>query len=165
MNYYNYSSSDTFRRFYPIVIAGMAGGMAEILWITFYGFFSAVDLVEVARQVSVTVIPATADSNYAPALGLLIHLLLSVALAATFSYTALLPLYRRFGSQGVFLGSLLTLALVWKMNFFLVLPLINASFISVVPLFVTLISKLSFGAAMAAVLLVMRPMRAVAHVE
>ena len=165
MNYYNYSSSDIFRSLCPIVIAGVAGGLAEILSIAFYGIFSAVDLVEVARQVSVTMIPATADATYAPALGLLIHLLLSIALAATFSYTALSPLYRRFGPQGVFLGSLLTLALVWKMNFFLVLPLINASFISVIPLFVTLISKLSFGAAMAAVLVTMRPMQTAAHAE
>ena len=111
--------------------------------------------MEVARQILITIIPATVDTNYAPMLGVFIHLFLSVILALVFAATVLLPLFSRYGKKGVFLGSLITLTIIWKINFFVVLPLVNTSFISLMPLFVTLISKLLFGAAMAWALLVM----------
>ncbi len=142
----------------PIILAGLLGGLAEIAWISIYGYLTPVDAIEVARQISITIIPAIADSFIAPILGVCIHLLLSVILAAVFVTTILQPVFRRYGSLGITLACLLTLALVWKVNFFVVLPLINSSFVSLIPFFVTLISKLLFGATMAWVLVIKSPL-------
>ena len=157
-NYY-YPSRQMSGWFFPTILAGVAGGVAEIVWISFYSFYSHVSAMEVARQISITIIPTTANTYYAPILGAFIHLLLSIVLAFVFAATFLLPLSGRYGKKGIFLGSLMILAIVWKINFFVVLPLINASFISLMPFFVTLISKLLFGAAMAWVLVVMLPLQ------
>lgn len=44
------------------------------------------------------------------------------------------------------LGSaMLMLAMVWKVNFFIILPLVNPAFASLMPYGVTLASKLLFG--------------------
>ena len=157
-NYY-YHSSQMSGWLFSTVIAGVAGGAAEIVWISLYSFYSPVSAMEVTRQISITIIPATVNTYYAPILGAFIHLLLSIVLAFVFAITILLPLSGRYGKTGIFLGSLITLAIVWKINFFIVLPLINVSFISLMPFYVTLISKLLFGMAMAWVLIVMQPLQ------
>jgi hypothetical protein len=49
-----------------------------------------------------------------------------------------------------------SLAAVWLVNFTVVLPALNPAFVTLLPLWATLISKLLFGAAMTAVLLTSR---------
>ena len=46
-----------------------------------------------------------------------------------------------------------SLAVVWLVNFTVVLPALNPAFVTLLPLWATLISKLLFGAAMTVVLL------------
>lgn len=131
-----------------VIIAGIAGGMMEVLWVSLYSFFSSVNAAEIARQVTVSLFPYAADSSIAPLLGLGVHLLLSLVLALLFIGIVLKPVFVRYGKPGIMISSLITLALVWKINFFIVLPILNPSFISLMPLLVTLISKLLFGAVM-----------------
>lgn len=131
-----------------VLRAGIAGGMMEVLWVSLYSSFSTVSAAEIARQVTASLFPFATDSSIAPVLGLVLHLLLSLVLALLFISIVLKPIFARYGKPGIMISSLITLVLVWKINFFIVLPLLNSSFISLMPLFVTLISKLLFGAVM-----------------
>ncbi len=131
-----------------VVAAGVAGGMAEVLWIAAATMVLGADGWAVARAVGATVIPVMAASGYAPWLGLAIHFLLSIALAVVFVRV----FGRRCSPATLFAGAVAALAAVWAINFFLLLPVINPAFVSLLPHPVTLASKLLFGAAMAAVL-------------
>ncbi len=130
------------------VAAGLAGGMAEVFWIAAAAMALGADGWAVSRAVSATVVPGIAASSIAPWVGLLIHFLLSIALAMVFVRT----LGRRLGAATLFLAALAALAAVWAFNFLLLLPLINPAFVSLLPHPVTLVSKLLFGVAMASVL-------------
>ena len=130
------------------VAGGVAGGMAEVLWIAAAATALGTDGWAIARAVSTTVVPGLAASSLAPWIGLLIHFLLSIALAAVFGRA----LSRQRRAATLFLAALAALAAVWAFNFLLLLPLINPAFVSLLPHPVTLISKLLFGVAMASVL-------------
>jgi hypothetical protein len=79
--------------------------------------------------------------------------MLSVLLAAGFCLLASRPIFRYFGRPGLLTGSCMMLAAVWKVNFFILLPVINPEFVNALPYAVTLVSKLLFGMAMATVLI------------
>lgn len=131
-----------------VVAAGVAGGMAEVLWMAAATTALGADGWAVARAVGAMVVPAIATSNFAPWIGLAVHFLLSIALA-----TAFVQVFgRRRSPATLFAGAVAALAAVWAINFFLLLPLINPAFVSLLPYPVTLVSKLLFGLAMAAVL-------------
>jgi hypothetical protein len=100
----------------------------------------------------VTILPFTADSFYAPMLGVFIHLILSVLLAIAFTATILKPAMLKYGSTGIMLSSFTILAIVWLINFLIVLPIINPSFTALMLVIITLASKLLFGIAMGGVL-------------
>lgn len=129
----------------PILVAGLAGGMAEIAWVLAYGAFTPVGAAEVAREVAASVIPGAAQWAAAPALGVAIHLMLSIALA--YAFVAALP-----GRHGIFAIAVGALVGVWAINFLVLLPLVNPRFVTLMPHAATLFSKMLFGAAMAAVL-------------
>jgi hypothetical protein len=131
-----------------VFIAGLAGGMMEVLWVSLYSSFSSVSTAEISRQVTASLFPFATDSSIAPVLGIVIHLLLSFGLALLFITIVLKPVFARYGKPGIMISSVITLALVWKINFFIVLPLLNPSFIGLMPLLVTFISKFLFGAVM-----------------
>jgi hypothetical protein len=130
------------------IIAGLTGGMMEVLWVSLYSSYSSVSVIEIARQVTASLFPFATDTSVAPVLGLGIHLLLSLVLAMLFIAIVLKPVFTRYGKPGIMISSLITLTLVWKVNFFIVLPVLNPSFISLMPLLVTFISKLLFGSVM-----------------
>ena len=131
-----------------VLAAGTAGGMAEVLWIAAAATALGADGWAISRAVATTVIPDLVASSIAPWVGLLIHFLLSITLATVF----VRALSRRLGAAILFLAALAALAAVWVFNFLLLLPLINPAFVALLPHPVTLISKLLFGVAMAAVL-------------
>jgi len=56
--------------------------LAEIAWIAFYVSLMQTSAPEVPRQITATVLPSFAEATIAPALGVAIHLALSIALAA-----------------------------------------------------------------------------------
>lgn len=134
------------------LFAGLAGGLAEVGWVGFYGLVTPLSAVEVARQVTASVIPAAAALPFAAALGLVIHFVLSLLLGVAFGLTAWLPFARRLGATGAMAAAVTGLVAVWAVNFFVVLPGLNPTFVALMPLEVTLLSKALFGVAMGWVL-------------
>jgi hypothetical protein len=125
------------------LLAGVAGGAAEILWVAAYGLVSPASAPEVARQVTATVFPAASSLPAAPLLGIAIHMVLSLGLGLVLAKVLL----------GLARGALMSAALgaaagIWALNFLVILPAVNPAFVTLLPLAVTLGSKLLFGAAL-----------------
>jgi hypothetical protein len=137
------------------VLVGIAGGLAEIAWIGSYGSLAGTDAAEVARAVSATVGRILPNAPFAAApvfYGIAIHMIaamgIGVALAFLWRWTRA---YRpsHFNEYGFMLSAL---AIIWAVNFFVVLPLISPAFVDLMPYPVSLASKLLFGVAAASVL-------------
>jgi hypothetical protein len=139
-----------------LLLAGLAAGMAEVVWIALYAAFTPVDALEVARSITATFGEAGAA---AAAAGLGIHLVLSLAVAAVFIALVYRPLREFLGARAIVACALGVLAMIWVTNFFVVLPAINPAFTELMPLPVTLVSKLLFGLALALTLLRTSPAR------
>jgi hypothetical protein len=135
-----------------VLIAGLAGGIAEILWVLAYGTFAPVSATEVAREVTASLLPGAAASAAAPPLGVGIHLALSVALAAAFVAALAKVFPGRRGVGGYLAIAVAALAGIWALNFLLVLPILNPRFVTLMPYAATLFSKALFGLAMGGVL-------------
>lgn len=131
-----------------IFAAGLVGGLLEIVWVSFYGLVTGGPIVDVSRQVSATVFGVQGLGGFAASMGVFIHLVLSFVLSASF----ILFLWKPFmlhRSKLISIGSALcALTLVWAINFYVVLPLVNPSFVKLLPMGVTLISKMLFGLGM-----------------
>lgn len=136
-----------------IFIAGLAGGLAEVIGVAAYSAVNGVDGWQVARAISATVSPAWAEPAAAPMIGIGIHFLLSFPLAGVFIFALWIPHLRRRGAVVTLVAGLLSLALVWVFNFFVVLPALHSPLVSLLPYAVTLISKLLFGLALSTVLI------------
>lgn len=134
--------------------AGVAGGIAEILWIGLVAPVSAPDPTAVARGVTEAVFPSLGAGSGAVALGLAIHLVLALVLGVALAtiLRRALPV-ERHGSAGEAVLVVAALAIVWAVNFFVVLPMLSPGFLSLVPLWSALVSKLLFGVAAALVFL------------
>jgi hypothetical protein len=132
-------------------LGGIAGGLAEVAWISAYGIVTGAPLAPVARGIVESTLPQFAASPWAPALGIVIHLGLAVALGIALAI-AVRQVLRRWAEQSEFSVAIATLLLVWAVNFFLVLPYLNPGFVQLLPYGVTLVSKLFFGLSAAAVL-------------
>jgi hypothetical protein len=133
--------------------AGLAGGMAEVLGVLAYSAVTPLSAVEVARQVTTSVVPQAATSAAAPALGLAIHFGLSLLLA--YGFVATLAYAGGAGASSrsqLVTTAVLALMGVWALNFLVLLPLVNLHFTTLMPFSVTLLSKVFFGAVMGGVL-------------
>ena len=139
-------------RLLPVIVAGLAGGLIEVAWILSYSSISSASAAEVARQITCSVMPYSVNAGSAVLLGVGIHLLLSIALAAGFVVLLYGPVARRFGATGVFISGLATLSAIWAVNFLILLPALNPAFPMLMPYAVTFTSKLLFGAVMSWVL-------------
>ena len=131
----------------PLLIAGIAGGIAEIVWITLYAQFTSLSTLEVSRQIVFSVTPGVATAVFAPALGVGIHMALSVLLAFAFGAAAWLPFATKSEPWLTIVYAVAALVLVWATNFFVVLPRMNPAFVTLMPYGVTFFSKLLFGLA------------------
>jgi hypothetical protein len=134
------------------VVAGFAGGVAEILWVLAYSAVGPVSATAVAREVTASVLPDAATSAAAPLLGVGIHLALSIAIAFAFVATLGNFLSRDKNAARYVAIAVAALTGVWAVNFLLLLPLVNGQFVTLMPYAATLFSKALFGAAMGAVL-------------
>ena len=123
--------------------------MAEILWVALYGSLTSLSAGEVARQVTASVFPAAVNLAWAPLLGVIIHLALSLALSLVFAWLIWIPVVVYFGVIGALSSAIAALIAVWAFNFFILLPVLNPGFIALMPLGVTFVSKVLFGVAMA----------------
>lgn len=132
-----------------ILLAGLAGGAAEILWVALYSVFAQASGGEIARQVTASLWPSLASGAFAVPAGIAIHLALSLALGAFFAAAIWLPFARQRGGAVTQACAVIALAGVWAVNFFIILPALNPAFVMLVPYGVTLFSKLLFGIAMA----------------
>lgn len=131
-------------------LAGLAGGLAEVVWIVLYSATSGTSRSEIARSIADTVFPGVLHMPAAPALGLAIHFGLSAALGVLLVRPLTSAAIRRSGALlPICLG---ILGAIWCVNFMLILPIISPIFPTLLPVWVTLISKLLFGAALAGVL-------------
>ena len=135
-----------------ILLAAMGGGLAEILWVTVYSAFAPVSGMEVARAVTASLFPQLAGGASGAWLGIAIHVALALALGYAFAYLIWKPLVRARGPLATLAVSALTLATVWTLNFFVVLPVLNPAFITLMPYAVTFASKMLFAVAMGGVL-------------
>jgi len=131
------------------IIAGAAGGMAEIAWVTLYAAITGGNAAVLARGVT----SAAGVDALLPAspvvLGVAVHMTLAVMLGV-----ALVGLWsalreRRPGLTNPYPFMLAALAGVWAVNFFVVLPIVSPAFVDMVPYAVSLTSKLLFGLAAA----------------
>ena len=126
-----------------VLLAALAGGVAEIAWVSLYSQVTAVSGMEVARQVGATVFPRAGNLAIAPVLGMIVHLALSLALVCAFAF----PLRRlrpRMSRTAVLSSALVLLGAVWTFNFFVLLPALNPGLVTLLPYGVTLASKLPF---------------------
>jgi hypothetical protein len=126
------------------LLAGLAGGAAEIGVVGLYSAISGTDGSAVARAVATT----AGFTDPSATMGVVVHMAIAAALGV-----ALTVAWRGVGARllpnGVFPVMLASLALVWTVNFFVVLPAIGSGFATMLPYAVTLASKLAFGAAAA----------------
>ena len=132
---------------------GLAGGLAEIAVIGLYAALTGGDAAMVARQVAAAIgLGATSAT-----LGVVVHLGLAIALG--FGLRAVMPVVLGHAARdgAVFAFMLASLAAVWAINFFVVLPMLSPGFVHLLPYVVTFASKLSFGIAAAATLCVLTP--------
>ena len=140
------------RTFRAAIAAGAAGGVAEMLWVAAYSSATPVAGADVAREVAVSLIPDAVHVAMAPVWGVGIHMLLSVALGLALAKLLLLHIVPRYGAGMLIPAAMTALVIVWAVNFFVILPVLNASFVTLMPLAATLTSKLLFGAALGMVL-------------
>jgi hypothetical protein len=137
-----------FETWHLILLAGLAAGFAEVFWVLLQSGSSTV----VGASITTTFTgdaTVTATSGW---IGLGIHMGLSLVVAAAFIQFVWRPLRDWLSPVQTVALSMACLGGVWVFNFMILLPIINPAFVGLMPLGVTLISKLLFGAAMGGVL-------------
>jgi hypothetical protein len=132
-------------------VGGLAGGVAEVGWIAFYGITTGTPTEPLARGIVESVIPQLATASWAVGLGILIHMGLAVAIGVGLALFLRLALRRAGAGSFEFGLVMLALAAVWGVNFLVALPRLNPAFTHLLPYSVTLLSKLLFGLSAAAV--------------
>jgi len=145
----NRQRSETFR---IGVIAGAAGGLAEIAWVSLYAGVTGGNPAVLARGVTTAagvsaLLPATSPVM----LGIAVHMMLAVMLGIVLTLAWQVRSARRDGLTSAYPFMLAALAGVWATNFFVVLPIVSPAFVYMVPYAISLTSKLLFGVAAAEV--------------
>jgi hypothetical protein len=131
------------------VIAGAAGGLAEIIWVSAYAIITGGNATSLARGVT-TAAGVSALLPSAPVTtGIVVHMALAVLLGIAVSAVWQAVSVRSQGVSNAYVLVIAALSGVWAMNFFVVLPAISPEFVQLVPYSVSLMSKLLFGLAAA----------------
>lgn len=130
-------------------LAGIAGGIMEVLWIMLYQSLSGNDAAIVARGVTQSVFADLAAAPSSVAIGLAIHMVLAIGLGIVIAIAMPAVLPRIVGTIWEPILVVACLAGVWTMNFFVLLPIINNDFVTIVPFPVSFTSKMLFGVAAA----------------
>lgn len=134
------------------IVAGAAGGLAEVAWVALYAGATGGNAALVARGVT-SAAGVSALLPAAPvALGITVHMTLALALGVALSCTWRALREHRPTLSNPYPFALAALAGVWAINFFVVLPIVSPAFVHMVPYAVSLASKLLFGIASAAAL-------------
>lgn len=120
---------------------GLAGGLAEIVVVSLYAAATGADGALVARQVAAAVGLTGAGAMA----GIAVHMALSIGLGLLLAVLMQIAALRTAPAGRVFAVMPLSLGVVWAINFFVVLPVISPGFVHLLPLAVSLASKLAFG--------------------
>lgn len=131
-------------------MAGLAGGLAEVVWVSLYAGLAGADAAMVARGVTTAVGLNALLPNATVLTGVAVHMLLALGLGVALAFA-----WRKLSSTlaiAPYAFGAAALAMVWGFNFFVALPLISPDFITMLPYSVSLASKLLFGLAAAEVL-------------
>ena len=124
------------------VLAGLAGGLAEVIWIWTYASLTNSDAGLVARAVTDAV---RFNPNVSPVVsGIAIHMGLASILGVAVAL-AIRPVAGLLNGFGLYAALGAALFVVWAVNFLVVLPLVSPQFVDVVPYTVSLFSKVLFG--------------------
>ena len=134
------------------VLAGLAGGVAEVVWVWLYASLSTAEAAAVASGVAWTVWPVLATSPAAVPLGVAIHMALAIVLGIAVAVLVPSVLPRSRSAVLEPLAVVGVLIAVWAVNFLVILPIVNPAFIGLLPYGATLTSKVLFGLAAASVL-------------
>jgi len=129
-------------------IAGAAGGLAEIAWVTLYAGVTGGNAAVLARGVTTAAGLASLFPSLSAALGVALHMTLAVGLGIALAF-AWRGFSYRFQAVRPFPLVLAALAGVWVINFFVVLPIVSPAFVHLMPYSVSLISKMLFALAAA----------------
>jgi|HubBroStandDraft_4_1064222.scaffolds.fasta_scaffold08479_7 hypothetical protein len=131
------------------VVAGVAGGLAEMAWVTLYAGATGANPATLARAVTTAAGVSALFPSAPVALGVTVHMLLAAVLgiALSFGWRALSSHRPDIASPLPFM--ITALVGVWVVNFFVLLPGISPAFIHLVPYPVSLVSKVLFGLAAA----------------
>ena len=124
------------------ILAGLAGGLAEVIWIWTYASLTNSDAGLVARGVTDAV---RFNQNVSPVVsGIAIHMGLASILGVAVAL-AIRPVAGLLNGFGLYAALGAALFVVWAVNFLVVLPLVSPRFVDVVPYAVSLFSKVLFG--------------------
>jgi hypothetical protein len=134
------------------IIAGAAGGLAEIAWVSAYAVATGAEAAALARGVTIAVGANALLPNASVLAGIGIHMVLAIALGMALASAWQALARRRLGGSSLFWLVVTALAGVWAMNFLIVLPLLSPAFVHLIPYPVSLVSKLLFGVAAAGTL-------------
>lgn len=138
-------------------VAGAAGGLAEIAWVTLYAAITGGNAAALARGVTTAAGASALFPADAVALGVAVHMTIAVALGVALAFVWRSMTAYRTRPDSVFAFMIAALAGVWTINFFIVLPVVSPAFVGLVPYSISLVSKLLFGMAAASVIRVMAP--------
>jgi hypothetical protein len=130
------------------VAVGMAGGLAEVIVVEVYCAATGASATNVARQIA-SAVGLDGASAWA---GLAVHLILAAMLGVALTRAWTMTRQGPARELPLFELTLLMLTIVWAINFFIVLPVLSPGFVTLLPLSVTLVSKLMFGVAAAVTL-------------
>ena len=131
------------------VLAGVAGGLAEIIWVCLYAGATGGDATVLARGIT-TAAGMNSSLASAPVVsGIFVHMGLAVLLGIALAGLWQSLVNFRPSIASLYVVSLAVLAGVWVANFYLVLPVVSPHFVHLVPYGVSLTSKLLFALAAA----------------
>ncbi len=125
------------------VVSGLFGGLAEVLWIYLYCLQSDVSLQQISNEIVLAVHLASTNQYQ----GLLIHFALSIIIGIAYGKIVL----RRIDTNNLglmLIVSTIIFACIWMCAFKIILPHLNMDMVTIVPYYISLPSKILFGACM-----------------
>jgi hypothetical protein len=135
------------------LVVGIAGGTAEIAVVGLYSASSGTDGSAIARAIASTV----GFTDPSAVMGVAAHMVIAAGLGIVLTVAWQTLGARHLPRQMLLPVMLASLALIWAVNFFIVLPAIGSGVATMLPHVVTLASKLAFGAAAALSLSLVQP--------
>jgi len=130
-----------------ILLAGAAGGTVEVVWVWLFCTVAPLQSSLVAEEIARSFFPQMAGISAVTA-GVVIHYILALLIAGVAAMTLFRMLGRKSKLRNVVAASVVALVAIWATNFFVVLPVLNPVFVTLMPYAVTLTSKIGFGIAM-----------------